>query len=79
MHEHMSIGGDEWDLVLELRSQSYPGREFESLHRKFAQLHSSKTPTGNLRYPQEVKLVKRINTTQSVLMLTLEMARKKWT
>jgi hypothetical protein len=65
MHEHMPIGGDEWDLVLELHSQSYPDRVVESLHRKVAQLHGSKTPTGDPKCPQEVKLAKRIEYTIS--------------
>jgi hypothetical protein len=60
MHEHMPIGGDERDLVLEQHSLSYPGREVESLCRKFVQFHRSKTPTGDPKCPQEVKLVKRI-------------------
>jgi hypothetical protein len=60
MHEHMPIGGDEWDLVLEQHSIPYPGREVDSLRRKFAQLHRVKTPTGDPRCPQEVKLAKCI-------------------
>jgi hypothetical protein len=57
----MPIGGDEWDLlVLEQHSLSYLGREVESLRRKVAQLHRVKTPTGDPRCPQEVKLAKRI-------------------
>jgi hypothetical protein len=60
MHDHMPIGGDEWDLVLQQHSLTYPGREVESLRRKFAQLHRVKTPTGDPRCPQEVKLAKRI-------------------
>ena len=38
----------------------YAGREIESLRHKFAQLHRVKTPTGDPRCPQEVKLAKRI-------------------
>jgi hypothetical protein len=61
MHGHVPIGGDDRELVLEKHSISYPGREVESLrHHKFAQLHRLKTPTGDPRCPQEVKLVKRI-------------------
>ena len=62
MHEHMPIGGDEWDIVLELHSATYPGREVESLRRKFAQLHRVRvqTPTGDPRCPPEVKLTKPI-------------------
>ncbi len=56
------IGGDKWDIVLEQHSLSYPGREVESLRCKCAQLHASrvKTPTGDPRYPEEVKLAKCI-------------------
>jgi hypothetical protein len=52
-------GGDQWDIVLKQHSLSYPGREVESLHRKFAQLHRVK-PTGDPSCPQEVKLAKCI-------------------
>jgi hypothetical protein len=58
----MPIGNDKWDVVLKQHSLSYPGREVESVHRKFAQLHRVKTPStgGDPRCPQEVKLAKRI-------------------
>jgi hypothetical protein len=45
----MPIGGDEGDIVLKQHSLSYPGREVESLHRKFAQRHGVKAPTGDPR------------------------------
>jgi hypothetical protein len=79
MHEHMPIGGDKWDLVLEHHSLSYPGREVESLRCKFAQLHRVKTPTGDPRCPQEVKLAKRMKYIISSRAEMLETARKKWT
>jgi hypothetical protein len=60
MHDHMPIGGNEWDIVLKQHSLSYPGREVESLRCKFAQLHRVKTPTEDPRCPQEVKRAKRI-------------------
>jgi hypothetical protein len=57
----MPIGGDKWDLVLlEQHSLSYPGREVESLWRIFAHFYRVKTPTGDPRCPQEVKLAERI-------------------
>jgi hypothetical protein len=60
IHLHMPIGGNECDLVLEQHFLSYPGREVESLRRKFAQLDRSKTPTEDPRCPQEVKLAKLV-------------------
>jgi hypothetical protein len=56
----MPIGGDDWEAVLEEHSIEYPGREVDSLRRKFSQLHRKKIPTGDPRCPEEVKLAKRV-------------------
>jgi hypothetical protein len=60
MKEVMPIGGDEWDEVQDRHSLRYPGREVESLRRKFSQLHRKSTPTGDPVCPVEVKLAKRV-------------------
>jgi hypothetical protein len=60
MSELMPIGGDEWDEVLDRHSLRYPGREVDSLRRKFSQLHRKSTPTGDPVCPTEVKLAKRV-------------------
>jgi hypothetical protein len=60
MRDVMPIGGDEWDEVLDRHSVRYPGREVDSLRRKFSQLHRKLTPTGDPVCPKEVKLAKRV-------------------
>ena len=60
MNVLMPIGGDEWDQVLERHSVRYPGREVDSLRRKFSQLHRKSHPTGDPVCPTEIKLAKRV-------------------
>jgi hypothetical protein len=60
IHEILPIGGEDWNAVLEAHSVDFPGREVDSLRRKFSLLHRKKTPTGDPRCPEEVKLAKRI-------------------
>ena len=60
MLQIMPIGGDDWEAVLEEHSILFPGREVESLRRKFSLLHRKKIPTGDPRCPEEVILAKRI-------------------
>jgi hypothetical protein len=59
--EVLPISGDDWLLdVLEAHSLDFPGREVDSLRRKFSPLHRKKIPAGDARCPKEVKLAKRI-------------------
>ena len=60
MNVLMPIGGDEWNEVLDRHSVRYPGREVESLRRKFSQLHRKSNPTGDPVCPTEIKLAKRV-------------------
>lgn len=53
------IGGLEWDQVVEEHSVNYPGRDVDSLRRKFAQIANTKVPTGNPNCPQWVRIAKR--------------------
>jgi hypothetical protein len=56
----LPIGGDEWKLALEFHSYEFPGRDVESIRRKFSMLHRKKMGTGNPKCPTDVKQAKRI-------------------
>jgi hypothetical protein len=60
MNNILPIGGDDWLAVLAEHSLDFPGREVDSLRRKFSILHRKKVPTGDPRCPLDVKLAKRI-------------------
>jgi hypothetical protein len=57
MKDVMPIGGNEWDGVLDCHSFRFPGREVDSLPRKFSQLHRKSTPAGDPMCPTEAKLL----------------------
>ena len=54
------IGPNEWDEVLDQHSRLFPGRDVDSLRRKFTTLHREKIPTGDPNMPLEVRLVKKV-------------------
>ena len=46
MEEIVPIGPDEWDLVCSRHSTPFPGRDVDTLCRKYNTLHRKKCPTG---------------------------------
>jgi hypothetical protein len=60
MSNILPISGDDWLAVLAMHTVNFPGREVESLRRKFSTLHRKKVPTGDPGCPTDVKLAKRI-------------------
>ena len=60
MHGILPIGPQEWDMVVEAHTAHYPGRDVESLRRKYTSLHRKKIPTGDPNIPPEVRLAKRV-------------------
>ena len=60
MLEILPIGPNEWQKVVDLHSEKYPGRDKESIVRKFTTLHRRKIPTGDPNMPPEIRLAKRI-------------------
>ena len=60
MHGILPIGPQEWDMVVEAHTAQYPGRDVESLRRKYTSLHRKKIPTGDPNIPPEVRLAKRV-------------------
>jgi hypothetical protein len=62
VEESLPIGGTEWDAVLASHELYYSGmgRTREGLKRKFAQLYSTRIPTGNPHIPSEVLRAKQL-------------------
>ena len=60
MERVLPIGPDEWAKVLDEHSTSYPGRDVESLRRKYTNLHRKKVPTGDPNCPPEIALAKKV-------------------
>ena len=60
MEQVVPIGPDEWESVLADHSIVYPGRDVDSIRRKFHSLHRKKVPTGDPNMPIEVKMAKRV-------------------
>ena len=58
MHSVLPIGPTEWEQVLDLHSAQYPGRDVNSLRRKYTTLHRKKMPTGDPLCPEEVRMAK---------------------
>ena len=60
--EHLPIGGGEWELVERDPVLHYPdmGRTKETLKRKFVSLYQKRTPTGDPKYPSEVRRAKQL-------------------
>ena len=54
------IGPDEWDTVLGLHSEKYPGRDVESLRRKYTATHQKKVPTGYPNIPPHIRAAKYV-------------------
>jgi hypothetical protein len=56
----LPIGGEEFDEVLQAHSLDFPGRDVDSLRRKYGVLHRKPIPTGDPSMPPEVLLAKRV-------------------
>ena len=60
MSKLLSIGPLAWDKVAELHCKKYPGRDTESLRRKYTSTHRCKAPTGQPDCPPEVREAKLV-------------------
>eukprot|EP00560_Eucampia_antarctica_P004687 CAMPEP_0197836690 /NCGR_PEP_ID=MMETSP1437-20131217/29737_1 /TAXON_ID=49252 ORGANISM="Eucampia antarctica, Strain CCMP1452" /NCGR_SAMPLE_ID=MMETSP1437 /ASSEMBLY_ACC=CAM_ASM_001096 /LENGTH=309 /DNA_ID=CAMNT_0043443069 /DNA_START=24 /DNA_END=953 /DNA_ORIENTATION=+ len=60
MEEVLPIDPDEWGLVLQRHSVNYPGRDVDSIRRKYHTMHRKKIPTGDPNMPDSVRAAKRI-------------------
>ena len=52
MEEILPIGQDEWDEVVSRHSIGFPGRDIDSIRRKYATLHRKSIPTGDPSMPK---------------------------
>ena len=59
MEQIVPIGPDEWDMVVSQHSISYPGRDVDSLRRKYHSVARKSIPTGDPNMPPEVRMAKR--------------------
>ena len=60
MEDIKPIGPDEWEKVVNEHSVMYPGRDVDSICRKFINCHRKKVPTGDPDCPEEIRLAKRV-------------------
>ena len=60
MEDIKPIGPDEWEKVINEHSVMYPGRDVDSIRRKFINCHRKKVPTGDPDCPEEIRLAKRV-------------------
>ena len=56
----LPIGPIEWEKVTETHSVKFPGRDTDSLRRKYTSTHRRKVPTGDPDCPPEVREAKRV-------------------
>ena len=54
------IGPDEWQRVCDEHNLNYPGRDLNSIKRRYATLYRKQMPTGNPNMPWEVREAKTI-------------------
>ena len=59
MERVLPIGPVEWDLFLSSHSVTFPGRDIDSIRRKYTTTHRKKMPTGSPNMPPEIALEKR--------------------
>ena len=69
MERILPIGTEEWEQVQMDHSKNYPGRDVESIHRKYNSLHRKQVPTGDPNIPPEILAAKRVK--QKIWMKTL--------
>jgi hypothetical protein len=60
MERIQPIGTEEWEQVLMEHSRNYPGRDIESIRRKYNTLHRKQVQTGNPNVPPEILAAKRV-------------------
>ena len=60
LREVLPIGPDEWQEALDKHSENYPGRELDSICRKYATSHRKPVPTGDPTCPWHVREAKAI-------------------
>ena len=62
MEKVLPIGGDEWQEVEDgVKAKFPPGRDQQSLKRKYNQLQRRKHPTGDPNIPPEIQLAKTVH------------------
>lgn len=60
MEQILPIGQDEWEQVQLQHSVLYPGRDVDSIRRKYSSLHRKSVPTGHPNIPPEVRAAKLV-------------------
>lgn len=60
MERILPIGTEEWEQVQMEHTQQYPGRDIESIRRKYNSLHRKQVQTGNPNIPPEILAAKRV-------------------
>ena len=60
MERILPIGPLEWETVADLHGKQWPGRDVDSLRRKYTSTHRRKAPTGSPDCPPEVIAAKRV-------------------
>ena len=58
MERILPIGTEEWEQVLMEHSKEYPGRDVDSIRRKYNSLHRKQVQTGNPNIPPEILAAK---------------------
>ena len=59
MERILPVGPEEWEQVVLEHSSQYPGRDTQSIRRKYTALHRKKPSTGNPIVPPEVLIAAR--------------------
>ena len=60
MSEILPIGPEQWSAVSSRHAEKFPGREVESLRRKFTELHRKSVPSGDPNIPEDIRIAKKI-------------------
>ena len=60
MDRILPIGTEEWEQVLMEHSEVYPGRDVDSIRRKYNTLHRKQVPTGSPNITPEILAAKRV-------------------
>ena len=60
MLEVLPIGPDQWAEVASRYSVNFPGREADSIRRKYNELHKKNVPSGDPNIPEDIQLARRV-------------------
>ena len=60
MLEVLQIRPEQWAFVTSRHAEKYPGRETESLRRKFMELYCKSIPSGDPNIPEDVQMAKKV-------------------